>query len=118
MFSYFLSGRCSTYICCRQALSFLIGMCSVVPQILIPMAADLAPPERRASAISIVLAGLLCGVLYARVCVSFDSLSASCADGSPQDRRCRCRVRVMEDRLLHCHWRAGGRRARHVCHAP
>ena len=31
------------------------------------MAADLAPPERRASAISIVLSGLLFGVLLARV---------------------------------------------------
>ena len=40
---------------------------SVVPQILMPFAADLAPPERRASALSIVLAGLLFGVLIARV---------------------------------------------------
>ena len=32
-----------------------------------PFAADLAPPNRRASALSIVLAGLLFGVLLARV---------------------------------------------------
>lgn len=32
-----------------------------------PLAADLAPPERRASAISIVLSGLLFGILIARV---------------------------------------------------
>ncbi|TFY76457.1 hypothetical protein EWM64_g7553 [Hericium alpestre] len=50
-----------------EGLSFLVGMSSVAPQILIPLAADLAPPERRASAISIVLAGLLLGVLIARV---------------------------------------------------
>ncbi|CCL99565.1 uncharacterized protein FIBRA_01583 [Fibroporia radiculosa] len=50
-----------------EALSFLVGMTSVVPQILMPLAADLAPPERRASALSIVLAGLLFGVLIARV---------------------------------------------------
>jgi predicted MFS family arabinose efflux permease len=50
-----------------EALSFLIGVFSVVPQVLIPLAADLAPPHRRASAISLVLAGLLCGILYARV---------------------------------------------------
>lgn len=37
------------------------------PQVLIPFAADLAPPHRRASAISIVLSGLLFGVLLARV---------------------------------------------------
>ena len=50
-----------------EALSFLVGLFSVVPQILMPFAADLAPPERRASALSIVLAGLLFGVLLARV---------------------------------------------------
>ncbi|TFY80283.1 hypothetical protein EWM64_g3727 [Hericium alpestre] len=38
-----------------EVLSFLVGIFSVSPQILIPLAADLAPPERRATAISIVL---------------------------------------------------------------
>jgi predicted MFS family arabinose efflux permease len=32
-----------------------------------PLAADLAPPERRATAISVVISGLLLGVLLARV---------------------------------------------------
>ncbi|KAI0775578.1 MFS general substrate transporter [Trametes elegans] len=50
-----------------EALSFLVGVGSVVPQILMPLAADLAPAERRASALSIVLSGLLFGVLIARV---------------------------------------------------
>ncbi|KAI0056375.1 MFS general substrate transporter [Artomyces pyxidatus] len=50
-----------------ETLSFLVGVSSVVPQILLPLAADVAPPERRASAISIVLAGLLLGILIARV---------------------------------------------------
>jgi predicted MFS family arabinose efflux permease len=36
-------------------------------QVLIPLAADLAPPNRRASAMSIVLSGLLLGILAARV---------------------------------------------------
>ncbi|KAG8684790.1 hypothetical protein FRC09_015143 [Ceratobasidium sp. 395] len=44
-----------------------MGIVTVVPQIMIPLAADLAPPERRASAISIVLSGLLLGILFARV---------------------------------------------------
>ncbi|CAE6414672.1 unnamed protein product [Rhizoctonia solani] len=48
-------------------LSFMMGIFTVVPQIMIPLAADLAPPERRASAISIVLSGLLLGILFARV---------------------------------------------------
>ncbi|KAJ7585456.1 MFS superfamily [Mycena floridula] len=47
--------------------SFLVGIVTVVPQILFPLAADLAPPERRASALSVVLSGLLFGVLIARV---------------------------------------------------
>ncbi|KAK1219524.1 hypothetical protein PQX77_017759 [Marasmius sp. AFHP31] len=49
------------------ALSFLVGVVTVTPQVLIPLAADLAPPEKRASAISVVFAGLLLGVLIARV---------------------------------------------------
>ena len=50
-----------------EGLSFLIGFGSVVPQIMMPFAADLAPPEKRASALSIVLSGLLLGILFARV---------------------------------------------------
>ncbi|KAJ6555016.1 major facilitator superfamily domain-containing protein [Mycena vulgaris] len=50
-----------------EALSFIIGVASVTGQVLIPLAADLAPPERRAAAISIVLSGLLLGILVARV---------------------------------------------------
>ncbi|KAJ3543468.1 hypothetical protein NM688_g5853 [Phlebia brevispora] len=50
-----------------EAISFLVGLASVVPQIMLPLAADLAPPERRASALAIVLSGLLLGILIARV---------------------------------------------------
>ncbi|KAF9235647.1 major facilitator superfamily domain-containing protein [Melanogaster broomeanus] len=50
-----------------EVISFLIGFTSVTPQILMPLAADLAPPHRRASAISIVLSGVLMGILIARV---------------------------------------------------
>ncbi|ESK85856.1 membrane protein [Moniliophthora roreri MCA 2997] len=49
------------------ALSFLVGVVTVTPQILLPLAADLAPAEKRASAISVVFAGLLLGILMARV---------------------------------------------------
>jgi len=54
-----------------QSLCFLVGMVTVVPRILMPLVADLAPPERRASAISIALSGLLLGVLIARVLAGF-----------------------------------------------
>ncbi|KAJ7149236.1 major facilitator superfamily domain-containing protein [Mycena crocata] len=50
-----------------EALSFLVGVVSVTPQILIPLAADLAPPEHRATAISVVFSGLLFGILVGRV---------------------------------------------------
>ncbi|EJC98430.1 MFS general substrate transporter, partial [Fomitiporia mediterranea MF3/22] len=50
-----------------ETLSFIVGAFTVTPQVLIPLAADLAPKSRRASAISIVLSGLLFGVLLARV---------------------------------------------------
>ncbi|KAH7927665.1 MFS general substrate transporter [Leucogyrophana mollusca] len=50
-----------------EVVSFFVGMTSVAPQILMPLAADLAPPERRASAISVVLSGFLLGILIARV---------------------------------------------------
>ncbi|KAF6749452.1 MFS superfamily [Ephemerocybe angulata] len=50
-----------------EILSFLVGVVTVVPQILLPLAADLAPPARRATVISIVLSGLLLGILGARV---------------------------------------------------
>jgi predicted MFS family arabinose efflux permease len=50
-----------------EILSFLIGVVSVTPQVLVPLAADLSPPHRRAAAISVVFAGLLFGILLARV---------------------------------------------------
>ena len=50
-----------------ELLSFFVGICTATPQILMALAGDLAPPERRASALSIVLSGLLLGILVARV---------------------------------------------------
>ncbi|KAJ7663278.1 major facilitator superfamily domain-containing protein [Mycena polygramma] len=50
-----------------EALSFLIGLTSILTTILQPLVADLAPPSRRATAISVVISGLLLGVLVARV---------------------------------------------------
>ncbi|EJD36229.1 MFS general substrate transporter [Auricularia subglabra TFB-10046 SS5] len=50
-----------------SALTFLVGLSSVTPQVLIPLAADLAPPPRRAQAVSIVFSGILLGLMVARV---------------------------------------------------
>ena len=50
-----------------EVITFFVGMFSNPPQILIPLAADIAPPHRRASAFAIILSGLLFGVLLARL---------------------------------------------------
>ena len=50
-----------------EVLSFFVGATTCVVQVLIPLAADLAPPAKRASSISIVISGLLLGILLARV---------------------------------------------------
>ena len=50
-----------------ETLSYLVGVVTVTSQILFPLAADLAPENKRATAISIVLSGLLFGILLARL---------------------------------------------------
>lgn len=50
-----------------EIISFFVGLCNITPQILVPLAADLARPDQRAFAYSIVLTGMLSGVLIARV---------------------------------------------------
>ncbi|KAF8441083.1 major facilitator superfamily domain-containing protein [Boletus edulis BED1] len=48
-------------------LAVLLGVFNVTPQILIPMAADLAAPQHRARIISILQSGLMLGILGTRV---------------------------------------------------
>ncbi|KIO25350.1 hypothetical protein M407DRAFT_25362 [Tulasnella calospora MUT 4182] len=49
-----------------KALMFLLGAVSVTPQIIMPLVGDLAQPHRRCTVISIVLSGLLLGIIFAR----------------------------------------------------
>ncbi|MHB1859442.1 MAG: MFS transporter [Solirubrobacteraceae bacterium] len=44
----------------------VVGVSTVVPQILVPFAAELAPEERRGKVVASVMSGLLVGVLFAR----------------------------------------------------
>ena len=57
-----LSASINLLIC----FSFILGAASLIPQILVPMAAHLAKPEERGSVIGIIMTGLLIGILLSR----------------------------------------------------
>lgn len=46
--------------------SFLLGASSMIPQLLVPMAAHLAKPQERGKKIGIIMGGLLIGILASR----------------------------------------------------
>lgn len=48
------------------AVSVLIGLTTVVPQLIIPMAAGLVPGDRRGAVTGLLLSGLVAGILLAR----------------------------------------------------
>lgn len=52
-------------------LSFIIGFTSVIPQIFIPIAAELSLPEKKTAAVGQVMSGLLIGILLSRVISGF-----------------------------------------------
>lgn len=58
------------------AASVLVGMTSVVAQILIPFTAHLAPEEQRGRFVGTVMTGLLLGILLARTLSSFVAAAA------------------------------------------
>lgn len=54
-----------------NAAGFATGLTGIVPHLILPFAAKLAPPERRGHVVGIVLSGLLLGILLARVVSGF-----------------------------------------------
>ncbi|KAJ3032319.1 hypothetical protein HDV00_007694 [Rhizophlyctis rosea] len=48
-------------------VSFFIGVAACVPQIMIPVAADLAPENARGKAVGVIVSGIMLGVLVSRV---------------------------------------------------
>lgn len=50
---------------------FLVGVSSIIPQLLIPMAAHLAKPHERGKKIGFVMSGLLIGILLSRTLSGF-----------------------------------------------
>jgi predicted MFS family arabinose efflux permease len=72
--SMILVGRSPTPIALMIA-SFLLGISTATPQLLVPMAANIAPPERRGRAVGTVLGGLFIGILGGRIVSGFLSES-------------------------------------------
>ena len=54
--------------------SFLIGAFSIVPQLILPLAASLASPEQRGKVIGTIMSGLLVGILISRTVSGFVGL--------------------------------------------
>lgn len=54
-----------------EVVSLLVGITTVIPQIVVPLAAQLAPPEERGKVVGTVMSGLLIGVLLARTFSGF-----------------------------------------------
>ncbi|RMZ84312.1 hypothetical protein DV738_g509, partial [Chaetothyriales sp. CBS 135597] len=48
-------------------LSYITAVTTVTPQIMLPLVAELAPPEKRAFSLSIVVSGNLLGIVIARI---------------------------------------------------
>lgn len=49
------------------AITFITGVTTVTPQLMLPLIGDIAPPNKRATSLSIVVSGMLLGMLLARV---------------------------------------------------
>ncbi|MBK5720700.1 MFS transporter [Dysgonomonas sp. Marseille-P4677] len=58
---------CSQSLTVMVTASFFIGLTSVVPQIFVPIAAQLSKPEEKGKNVGIVMSGLLIGILASRV---------------------------------------------------
>ena len=54
-----------------EVASLLIGFTSIVPQLILPLAAHLSPPDKRGKIIGSIMSGLLIGILLSRTLSGF-----------------------------------------------
>ncbi|MGQ7946933.1 MFS transporter [Flavobacterium sp. WC2509] len=54
-----------------QIASLLIGITSIVPQLILPLAASLSAPEQRGKVVGTIMSGLLLGILLSRTLSGF-----------------------------------------------
>lgn len=54
-----------------QMASLLIGITSIVPQLILPLAASLSEPEQRGKVVGTIMSGLLVGILLSRTLSGF-----------------------------------------------
>lgn len=66
-----LFAALSPDLLCLEIASVLIGASSVIPQLILPMAAHLAAPSRTGKVIGAVMSGLLIGILLSRTLSGF-----------------------------------------------
>ena len=60
-----LASRAPSFLV-LQIASVLIGICSIVPQLIVPLGASLAAEHKRGEVIGSIMAGLLVGILASR----------------------------------------------------
>src|ERR1700733_8937969 len=61
----------SPNLVCLEIASLMIGATSIIPQLILPMAAQLAAPERVGKVIGSIMSGLLIGILLSRTLSGF-----------------------------------------------
>lgn len=66
-----IATACSPTLSFLIALQFLVGVAAMGAQVLIPLAIDLTPAERRGHTVGVLMAGLLVGILLARTVSGF-----------------------------------------------
>lgn len=67
LFGALLVFALSEHLWLTYAVSLLVGVCSVIPQFFLPIAAQFSAPDKKEKNVGVVLSGLLTGILASRV---------------------------------------------------